>query len=99
MVKFFVTMYKQAMDLGPDSPFLQYDTDKFVLAERMKMDTVWAAQVGDALDRLMVAAQSDYVVLRAIREDWYGANLPVLPEGVRWTALLLQDYPQPMGGR
>lgn len=91
LLGFFVTMYKQAMDLGPDSPFLQYDTDKFVLAERMKMDTAWAAQVGDALDHLMVAAQSDYVVLRAIREDWYSANLPVLPEGVRWTALLLQE--------
>lgn len=73
-----------------DKPtFLFYDIRTYMTAERIGIDAGWLEQVRKALDNLF-ADMGDHIVLRDIQSWWY-TQLPSLPSGKDWTALLLQS--------
>lgn len=69
--------------------FLFYDAETYILAESMCIDDSWLQRAREALARLF-ADMGDHVVLRDIQSWWY-TQLPTLPGGKEWTALLLQS--------
>ena len=69
--------------------FLFYDAETYILAESMNIDDSWLQRTREALARLF-ADMGDHVVLRDIQLWWY-TQLPTLPGGKEWTALLLQS--------
>lgn len=84
-----------------DKPiFFFYDVETYITAESMGIDETWLCQTRQALDRLF-ADMGDHVVLRDIQPWWY-TQLPPLPGGRDWTALLLQSvlthYSKSLGG-
>lgn len=69
--------------------FMFYDTETYITVESMCIDDSWFHQVRKALACLFVD-MGDHVVLRDIQPWWY-TQLPMLPNGKKWTALLLQN--------
>lgn len=83
--------YRAIMGIGVHAQFLQYQPDEFILAERLPIDQNWLDQVASALDELFARENAAFVVLRQIQPSWYAMSLPVLPDGLHWTPLLLQE--------
>ncbi len=73
-----------------DKPiFLFYAEHTYITGESIGFTEVWFESVQKALDNLF-ADMGDHVILRDIQSWWY-AQLPTLPGGRVWTALLLQS--------
>lgn len=73
-----------------DKPiFLFYAEHEYVLAETMGINNGWLLLAKRAFDKLFMD-MGDHVVLRNIQPVWY-YQLPPLPNGRPWTALLLQS--------
>lgn len=73
-----------------DKPiFLFYAEHEYALAETMGINNGWLLLVKRAFDKLFMD-MGDHVVLRNIQPVWY-YQLPSLPNGRPWTALLLQS--------
>ena len=73
-----------------DKPiFLFYAEHTYITGESIGFTEVWFESVQKALDNLF-ADMGDHVILRDIQPWWY-AQLPTLPGGREWTALLLQS--------
>jgi hypothetical protein len=83
--------YKQALQISVKSTFLQYEAESVILTERIPAAADGFAAVGRALDALFASAQVEYVILRDIHAEWYAHQLPLLPGGLAWTPLLLQE--------
>lgn len=73
-----------------DKPiFFFYAEHTYITGESIGFTEVWFETVQKALDNLF-ADMGDHVILREIQPWWY-AQLPTLPGGREWTALLLQS--------
>ena len=83
--------YRQIMKIGTKGDFLQYIDDDVILAEKIPVTPAWCDQVAAALAKLFTQEGADVIILRAIPVKWLTANLPLLPNSLDWTALLLQD--------
>ena len=80
----------QLLQVGNDKTFLMYDRDRYLLSEVIGIDDTWCRQMHDRVDDLFRKANVAYVIPRDIREAWL-STLPVLPLGLAWTPLLLQE--------
>lgn len=80
----------QLLQLGSSNTFLIYDSDRYLLSESLGIDEVWCMRMHDHLDDLFRKANVAYVIPRDINTDWL-TTLPLLPHGLNWTRLLLQE--------
>ena len=80
----------QLLQVGNDKTFLMYDRDRYLLSEVIGIDDTWCRQMHDRVDDLFRKANVAYVIPRDISEAWL-STLPVLPLGLAWTPLLLQE--------
>jgi len=83
----------QLLQLGSANTFLIYDSDRYLLSETMGIDSKWCKQLHDRLDDLFRKANVAYVIPRDITSSWL-STLPLLPRGLDWTPLLLQEVIQ-----
>lgn len=78
------------LQIGQDDTFIMYDSERYLLKEALSADEVWQRNVHNALDNLFSQANVAYVIPRDITDNWL-ATLPVIPHGLPWTRLLLQE--------
>ena len=69
--------------------FLQFDENKFVLVEALNVDGDFVNNIETQLEALLEG--DDYVSMGDI-DDFFYSTLPKLPQGVYWTALLIQEF-------
>ncbi|KJR47498.1 hypothetical protein UF75_2076 [Desulfosporosinus sp. I2] len=86
---------KQQLQITQEPTFLQYDADKYLLGETLRINEQWKNSITNSLNELF--EDNAYVISRDIRNGWY-MSLPLLPFGLPWTRLLLQEilkyYPE-----
>lgn len=80
----------QLLQISSSDTFLYYDENRFLLTERIGIDSVFQQTLHDRLDGLFRQADVAYVIPRDIKDSWLN-TLPVLPQGLLWTLLLLQE--------
>lgn len=80
----------QLLQLGSSNTFLIYDSDRYLLSESLGIDDTWCLRIHDRLDDLFRKANVAYVIPRDINTAWL-TTLPLLPHGLDWTLLLLQE--------
>ena len=83
----------QLLQLSSANTFLIYDSDRFLLSEAVGIDNNWCKRLHDRLDDLFKKANVAYVIPRDITFSWL-STLPLLPRGLPWTPLLLQEVIQ-----
>lgn len=76
------------MRSGGNKIFL-YDTETFILADSIGMDTEWLEHLHKCFHKLF-DDMTDHIIFRVIDESWY-EFLPSLPEGKPWTPIFLQN--------
>jgi len=69
---------------------LFYDKSKFILTETVNPNTDCCSQIAKALNTLFSSENTQYIVLRDIKSEWF-SGLPGLNNGLPWTPLLLQE--------
>ena len=89
------------MRIDKEPVFLIYAENEYLLAELMHIDTAFLESIHCALRRLF--ADSDgHIIPRNISDSWYNL-LPVLPDCLMWTPMLLQQlirfYPDELCAR
>lgn len=81
--------------------FLYYENGIFMYADFMNIDSAWKSSMKKALNELLTEANG-HIILRELPEEWL-AQLPLLPQGLPWTPLLLQSvlrwYSEELGAR
>lgn len=80
----------QVLQIASSDTFLIYDSNQYLLSEKMGMDEMWRRILHDQLDDLFRQANVAFVIPRDIEDSWF-ASLPVLPQNLGWTVLLLQE--------
>lgn len=80
----------QLLQLGSSNTFLIYDSGRYLLSESLGIDDAWCMRMHDRLDDLFRKANVAYVIPRDISTAWL-TTLPLLPHGLDWTRLLLQE--------
>ncbi len=80
----------QLLQLGSSNTFLIYDSGRYLLSEVLGIDEAWCMRMHDRLDDLFRKANVAYVIPRDINTTWL-ATLPLLPNGLDWTRILLQE--------
>ncbi len=80
----------QLLQIGSANTFLMYDDDRYILSEAIGIDEAWCYRMHDRLDDLFRRANVAYVIPRDISTAWL-STLPVLPQGLEWTHLFLQE--------
>ena len=80
----------QLLQLGCSDTFLIYDSGRYLLSESLGIDEAWCMRMHDRLDDLFRKANVAYVIPRDINVTWL-TTLPVLPNGLGWTLILLQE--------
>lgn len=87
----------QLLQIGSANTFLMYDSERYLLSEKLGVDDAWCIRMHDRMDDLFRQANVAYVIPRDISTSWLG-TLPALPQGLEWTHLLLQEvldkYPE-----
>ena len=83
----------QLLQISSANTFLIYDSDRYLLSETVGIDDEWCKQLHDRLDDLFRKANVAYVIPRDITSSWL-STLPLLPRGLTWTPLLLQEVMQ-----
>jgi hypothetical protein len=78
------------LQIGSSNTFLMYDSERYLLSESLGIDDAWCMQMHDRLDDLFRKANVAYVIPRDINTTWLN-TLPLLPRGLDWTRLLLQE--------
>ena len=92
---------RTSMRIDKEPVFLVYAENEYLLAELLHIDAAFLESVHRALHRLF--ADSDgHIIPRNISDSWFNL-LPVLPDGLMWTPMLLQQlirfYPDELGAR
>lgn len=92
---------RTSMRIDKEPVFLVYAENEYLLAELLHIDAAFLESVHCALRRLF--ADSDgHIIPRNISDGWYNL-LPVLPDCLMWTPMLLQQlirfYPDELGAR
>ncbi len=67
-----------------------YDSERYLLSEAIGIDEGWCRMMHNRMDDLFRKANVAYVIPRDISTSWL-STLPLLPHGLGWTHLLLQD--------
>lgn len=80
----------QLLQIGSSDTFLMYDDDRYFLSEALGIDDAWCLRLHDRMDDLFRKANVAYVIPRDISDAWLN-TLPLLPQGLGWTRLLLQE--------
>lgn len=80
----------QLLQISSSGTFVLYDTDQYLLTEKIGIDRGWIQIVHDRLDNLFRQANIAYVIPRDIKDIWMN-TLPPLPQTLHWTVLLLQE--------
>lgn len=80
----------QLLAISSSDTFLLYDSDRYLLTEKLGVNKEWKQTLHDKLDNLFQQADVAYVIPRDISRTWL-STLPALPHGLNWTLLLLQD--------
>ena len=78
------------LKIGKENTFLMYDSERYLLSEAIGIDEGWCRMMHDRIDDLFRKANVAYVIPRDISTSWL-STLPLLPHGLGWTHLLLQD--------
>ena len=77
--------------------FLMYDSYRYLLSEKLGINKDWCQNLRERMDDLFKQSDVAYVIPRDISSSWY-ASLSLLPQGLSWTPLLLQEvlkkYPE-----
>ena len=81
---------KNLLQIGTSDTFLTYDNTRYLLSEKLGVDSAWVRQMHDRIDDLFRQANVAYVIPRDITESWF-ETLPHLPQNLEWTRLLLQE--------
>ena len=92
---------RASMRIDKEPVFLIYAENEYLLAELLHIDAAFLESIHVALRRLF--ADSDgHIIPHNISDGWYNL-LPVLPDGLMWTPMLLQQlirfYPDELGAR
>lgn len=80
----------QLLQIGSANTFLVYDSDRYLLSEKLGIDDAWCSNIHERMDDLFRKANVAYVIPRDISTSWLN-TLPALPHGLAWTHLLLQE--------
>ena len=80
----------QLLQISTTDTFLLYDSERYLLTERIGIDDAWIHSLHDKIDTLFQQADVTYVIPRDISDAWLG-TLPSLPQRLCWTQLLLQE--------
>lgn len=80
----------QLLQIGTANTFLMYDDDRYLLSEALEIDDAWCLRMHERMDDLFRKANVAYVIPRDISTAWL-STLPVLPQALQWTHLLLQE--------
>ena len=80
----------QLLQISSTDTFLYYDENNFLLTEAIGINKEWEQSVHDKLDNLFRQADVAYVIPRDITSTWLN-TLPLLPHGLPWTHLFLQE--------
>ena len=80
----------QLLQIGSANTFLMYDSERYLLSEKLGIDDAWCSRMHDRMDDLFRQANVAYVIPRDINISWL-RTLPALPQGLAWTHLLLQE--------
>ena len=80
----------QLLQIGTADTFLMYDDNRYLLSEALGIDDAWCLRMHDRMDDLFRKANVAYVIPRDISTAWL-STLPVLPQDLQWTHLLLQE--------
>lgn len=80
----------QLLQIGSANTFLMYDSERYLLSEKLGIDDAWCSRMHDRMDDLFRQANVAYVIPRDINTNWL-RTLPLLPQGLAWTHLLLQE--------
>lgn len=80
----------QLLQIGTANTFLMYDDDRYLLSEALGIDDAWCLRMHERMDDLFRKANVAYVIPRDISTAWL-STLPVLPQALQWTHLLLQE--------
>lgn len=78
------------LKIGKENTFLMYDSERYLLSEALGIDEGWCRMMHNRMDDLFRKANVAYVIPRDISTSWL-STLPLLPHGLGWTHLLLQD--------
>ena len=78
------------LKIGKENTFLMYDSERYLLSEAISIDEGWCRMMHNRIDDLFRKANVAYVIPRDISTSWL-STLPLLPHGLGWTHLLLQD--------
>ena len=88
---------RQQMKVYDEPLFLVYQPGIYITAESMCIDEEWLGKIANALSKLFTDT-GDHVVLRDI-QPWWFLLLPILPNRLPWTPLLLQSVLLHFGDR
>lgn len=80
----------QLLQLNSSNTFLYYDANRYLLTEKIGVNKEMLQMIHKRLDSLFRQADVAYVIPRDITDNWLN-TLPVLPQGLPWTTLLLQE--------
>lgn len=80
----------QLLRISSANTFLMYDSERYLLSEKLGIDDAWCIRMHNRMDDLFRQANVAYVIPRDISTSWLG-TLPALPQGLEWTHLLLQE--------
>lgn len=78
------------LQIGTANTFLMYDDERYLLSEALRIDDTWCLRMHERMDDLFRKANVAYVIPRDISIAWL-STLPVLPQALQWTYLLLQE--------
>lgn len=80
----------QLLAVSSSDTFLMYDSDRYLLTEKLGINAEWKQAMHDKLDGLFLQANVAFIIPRDINQSWLN-SLPALPHGLGWTVLLLQE--------
>ncbi len=80
----------QLLGIAESNTFLIYDSERYILSEVIGTNEKWSDALHARLDELFRKEDVAYVIPRDINDIWF-KSLPVLPHGLSWTLLLLQE--------
>ncbi len=80
----------QLLQLNSSDTFLYYDANRYLLTEIIGINKELLQLMQNRLDSLFRQADVAYVIPRDITDSWLHM-LPMLPQGLPWTILLLQE--------
>lgn len=80
----------QILQIHSSKTFLMYDAKNYLLSAAIGINDDWCRYMRDRLKNLFRTADVAYIIPHDINQFWLD-TLPVLPQNLKWTTLLLQE--------